>query len=136
VLPDGRAPPRRADGSCAGGLGDPLPFPPRKKIAGLMLGLAVTHHGYPRVGAHPADRFLRWELGRHRLGFSEKGMAALSPVCSPKKNRAPVLRHGAQFGAEPPVGWWLALRDNGQDGRVFLTSRKPPNAKYLELGLA
>jgi hypothetical protein len=47
VLRDGRAPPRRADGSCAGGLGDPIPFPPREKIVGLMVGLADTHSGNP-----------------------------------------------------------------------------------------
>jgi hypothetical protein len=105
---------RRAEGSGADELGDPIPFPPRKKKSDqLMVGLAAGHRGYTRPRLRAVDGVLRREWGCHkRQGFSKKDGRLVARVLT-KKNRVPVVRLAPCSRPNQPCGWWLALRDNG-----------------------
>jgi hypothetical protein len=56
--------PRRADGSCAGGLGDPLPFPPPEKIRPAEA--RTGRHTSRRPALAQSMGFCAREWGRHQ----------------------------------------------------------------------
>jgi hypothetical protein len=99
---------------------DPLPAPGKNSRADGRTGRYPQRQPHAPARAQPTVFCAGNGDATNARGFSKKGWPTCRS-CAHQKNRAPVVRLGAQFGAEPPVGgggWPCATTVKA--GRVFL----------------